>query len=229
MVTEPALSWTTLASSRIGAMASEASEHSSPTTMCGLSWSSTRFTVLVACSGLHAESSYCTCSLVPLTFDLSCSRARSMPSLPITPKYEPGPEIGISTPMRITRSWASAPNAMTDSSVATAVLISFMGSPSSRRCADCTTRPPSEGKALHISGEGSTRKRYEEVRVGHRKVEGHAALEPRDQPGDQVPVERVQLERLGAMDALALEAAQQRRRRLVRVHGHPRGGLGRFV
>ena len=44
-------------------MASEASEHSSPITICGLNWSSTRFTVLVACSGLHAESSYCTCSL----------------------------------------------------------------------------------------------------------------------------------------------------------------------
>ena len=33
-----------------------------------------------------------------------------MPSLPITPKYEPGPEIGISTPMRMTLSCAWAAN-----------------------------------------------------------------------------------------------------------------------
>src|SRR5947208_11161300 len=31
-----------------------------------------------------------------------------MPSLSITPKYDPGPEIGIATPMRSTRSCAAA-------------------------------------------------------------------------------------------------------------------------
>src|SRR5678815_794462 len=206
MVTEPALSCTTLASSRIGAMASEASEHSSPTTMCGLSWSSTRFTVLVACSGLHAESSYCTCSLVPLTFDLSCSRARSMPSLPITPKYEPGPEMGISTPMRITRSWASAPNAKAAASAAKAVLISgFMKSPSSRRCGDCTTRqaPNSAPGAilladLRVEGPQVVEHAEQEHAAGHEiedageplahveAVDAEQAEEGEQDPGDVV-------------------------------------------
>jgi hypothetical protein len=57
IVTEPALSCTILFCSRIGAIASEASEHSSPMTMCGLNWSMRRLTALVAWSGLQAESS----------------------------------------------------------------------------------------------------------------------------------------------------------------------------
>jgi len=56
-VAEPALSSGTSASSRIGMMASEASEHSSPSTICGLYSSSTRLTVWVAASGEQAESS----------------------------------------------------------------------------------------------------------------------------------------------------------------------------
>src|SRR4051812_42038756 len=101
MVTEPALSIGTLACSRMGAIASDASEHSSPITMCGLNWSRMRLAVFVACSGLHAESSYWTTSLCPLTPPLRCSSASSMPSLSITPKYEPCPEIGMSTPVRM--------------------------------------------------------------------------------------------------------------------------------
>src|SRR3954464_3114591 len=139
MVTEPALSCTTLACSRIGAMASEASEHSSPITMCGLNWSSTRFTVFVACSGLHAESSYCTWSLSPLACDFTCSSARPLPSLPITPKYEPGPEIGISTPMRITLSCAIALNDAAAAAHASAAMnLSFIVPPPRDRCGKCT-------------------------------------------------------------------------------------------
>src|SRR5260221_13019844 len=57
-----------------------------------------------------------------------------MPSLPITPKYEPGPEIGISTPMRITRSCANALNAMAAANAAIAVLSTgFMDPPRCER------------------------------------------------------------------------------------------------
>src|SRR5438477_4474847 len=149
MVTEPTLSCTTFASFRIGAMASEASEHSSPITTCGLNWSSMRFTALVAWSGLHAESSYCTSSLTPLTLPFNCSSASSMPSLSITPKYEPGPEIGISTPMRTTRSCANALNAMAAASAAIAVLSNgFMDSPSLGDANDCTVNLPPEAVQL---------------------------------------------------------------------------------
>src|SRR5258708_37125932 len=57
-----------------------------------------------------------------------------MPSLPITPKYEPGPEIGISTPMRITRSCAKALNAMAAANAAIAILSTgFMDPPRCER------------------------------------------------------------------------------------------------
>src|ERR671931_2248500 len=129
MVTEPTLSCTTFASFRIGAMASEASEHSSPITTCGLNWSSMRFTALVACRGLHAESSYCTWSLTPFTPPLSSSSASSMPSLSITPKYDPGPEIGIATPMRTTRSCAAAAMVARATTLASASLLARFMTP----------------------------------------------------------------------------------------------------
>src|ERR671934_1223411 len=139
MVTEPTLSCTTFASFRIGAMASEASEHSSPITTCGLNWSSMRFTALVACSGLHAESSYCTWSLTPFTPPLSCSSASSMPSLSITPKYDPGPEIGIATPMRTTRSCADAVVVARMMTLASASLLARFMTPPPVGCGECTT------------------------------------------------------------------------------------------
>src|SRR3954471_6612933 len=130
MVTERTFSCTTLASFRIGAMASEASEHSSPITMCGLNWSSMRFTALVACSGLHAESSYCTSSLTPFTAPFSSPSASSMPSLSITPKYDPGPEIGIATPMRTARSCAATTvDARTMAPASASLLARFMTPP----------------------------------------------------------------------------------------------------
>src|SRR5690349_12876919 len=55
-----------------------------------------------------------------------------MPSLSITPKYEPGPEIGIATPMRMTRSCAVAiADAHTIAPASAIRIASFMSSSSS--------------------------------------------------------------------------------------------------
>ncbi len=46
------------------------------------------------------------------------------------------------------------------------------------------------------------------MRIGHRQIEGHAPLEPAHEPGDELPVEGVELDFFGAMNALPRELAQ---------------------
>src|SRR5882672_4733054 len=65
--------------------------------------------------------------------------------------------------------------------------------------------------------------------IGDGKVEGGASPEAGDEAGDQLAVERVQLERFRAVDALAGELRQELRRRFVRIDGDARRGLARLV
>src|SRR6059058_3695956 len=62
-----------------------------------------------------------------------------MPSLSITPKYEPGPEIGIATPMRTTRSCAAAAAAARTMAAASASLLASFITPPPVGCGECTT------------------------------------------------------------------------------------------
>src|SRR5713226_3921956 len=69
-----------------------------------------------------------------------------MPSLPITPKYEPGPEIGVSTPMRMIFSCACAAKIAQANAKTAALSASFMDSPSSGDAAN-VQKPPVSHKA----------------------------------------------------------------------------------
>src|SRR5205807_6048988 len=62
-----------------------------------------------------------------------------MPSLSITPKYEPGPEIGIATPMRTTRSCAAAAADARTMAAAQARLLASFITPPPVGCVECTT------------------------------------------------------------------------------------------
>src|SRR5882762_7060774 len=82
-----------------------------------------------------------------------------MPSLPITPKYEPGPEIGISTPMRMTFSCACAAKIAQANARIAPLSASFMDS-LPRRCGQCT-------KAARFP-QGSTARGHSVLRVARR-------------------------------------------------------------
>src|SRR3989442_11439038 len=69
-----------------------------------------------------------------------------MPSLPITPKYDPGPEIGIATPMRMTRSCACAARAAQANAKIAALTASFIGFPLSGDAAN-VQKPPASHQA----------------------------------------------------------------------------------
>src|SRR5438552_3250508 len=60
-----------------------------------------------------------------------------MPSLPITPKYDPGPEIGISTPTRMTFSCACAAKVAQANARIAPLSASFIDSLLGR-CGQCT-------------------------------------------------------------------------------------------
>src|SRR5919204_529136 len=62
-----------------------------------------------------------------------------MPSLSITPKYDPGPEIGIATPMRTTRSCAVAAADARTMAPASASLVAKFMTPPPMGCGECTT------------------------------------------------------------------------------------------
>src|ERR1035437_451991 len=65
------------------------------------------------------------------------------------------------------------------------------------------------------------------VRDGHREL--HPALEPLHELREQLAIDRIEFERLGAMDTLPFVRAQEEPRLLVRVHRHARRRLARLV
>src|SRR4051812_22837552 len=64
---------------------------------------------------------------------------------------------------------------------------------------------------------------------GERELERHSTLESRRERSQQVAVHRVELDLLGAMDALSGELTQQLLRISVRVDGNTRRCLARLV
>src|ERR1035437_1492773 len=62
---------------------------------------------------------------------------------------------------------------------------------------------------------------------GHREL--HPALEPLHELREQLAIHRIELERLGLVDALSLVRVQEDPWLLVRVHGHARRRLARLV
>src|SRR5689334_7967759 len=81
----------------------------------------------------------------------------------------------------------------------------------------------------NITGERCAFHRNEEMGIGHRQLECHAALEARREAGDEIAVEGIELDGFGAMNALSRELAQERLRRLVLVDGDARRRLGCLV
>ena len=71
--------------------------------------------------------------------------------------------------------------------------------------------------------------RQVQLAIGDRQAEGDAPLETRDERADQRAIDRVQLQRLGAVDLLAGQLLQELRRVLVRVDGDAAGGFRRLV
>src|ERR1044071_2233092 len=84
-------------------------------------------------------------------------------------------------------------------------------------------------QTLHFARQRLGADRHIEMAVGDRQVEVVAPREALDQGRHQLAAERVELERLGVMDALAVERAQELRRILVRIHRAARRGLRRLV
>src|SRR4029078_10138868 len=96
------------------------------------------------------------------------------------------------------------------------------------------TSVTSIGRLLHgaaADGAGQRRvgDRDEQLAIGHRDGERHAALEPPGQAGNQRAVEGEQLEAVTAVNARPRQAAQVLRRILVHVDGDARRQLGGAV
>src|SRR5665213_1641338 len=77
--------------------------------------------------------------------------------------------------------------------------------------------------------ERAAAEREVEVALGDRKLEGHAPLETLDERGEQRSIDRVELERLRAVNALARELAQELGGILVRIDRHAWRRLARLV
>src|SRR3954464_16009732 len=82
---------------------------------------------------------------------------------------------------------------------------------------------------FHLAGQSFAADRHVEMAVADRHIELVAPLEARYEAGDEIAPERIQLERLGAVNALAIERAQQLSRVLVRVDGDAGCRLARLV
>nr|ADI23862.1 hypothetical protein [uncultured gamma proteobacterium HF4000_48E10] len=73
------------------------------------------------------------------------------------------------------------------------------------------------------AGEVVGTDREVQLAVGDRQAEGNASLKARDQRVHEDTVDSVQLQRLGAVDALTCELSQELRRVLVGIHHHALG------
>ena len=78
--------------------------------------------------------------------------------------------------------------------------------------------PSDDRVAGDAAGEGVRTDGYIEFAVGDRQAERHAAIEPLGERGDEGPIDRVDLERLDAMNPLASELPDELRGILVSVH-----------
>src|SRR6185436_4825274 len=89
--------------------------------------------------------------------------------------------------------------------------------------------PGRQEMASNFSAQRRAADREKKMTVGDREIERGAPPEPRGEIGDQPALERVQLEGFRAVDPLTRELRQEQRRRLVRIDGDARRGLGRLV
>src|SRR3954447_12180934 len=83
--------------------------------------------------------------------------------------------------------------------------------------------------AYHRASDRVGPDRYVELALVDGNAEGHATLQPRRKRGNERPVERIQFERLGAVNPLTLQISNHLADVFVRVDGDPAGQLRGLV
>jgi hypothetical protein len=86
-----------------------------------------------------------------------------------------------------------------------------------------------QGVALDLAAQRGAADGEEEVAIGDGEVQGGTPPEAGDEIGDQIAVERIQLQEFRAVDSLAGEHCQELSRVLVRVDGDTRRCLACLV